>query len=144
MVEVARSNVKPPTVHKSGVAVDGLKIQGAAIVTADPKATEVKLPLVLETVTADHTLTSLAVAKEVVSYAAVPAKAISPVMRTAWACWLNSAQLMKPVASAAKIILFFICTRKVASFLPKRDISSCLIRALIHNYHIVSSLRWQK
>ena len=83
MVEVARSNVKPPTVHKSGVAVDGLKIQGAAIVTADPKATEVKLPLTLETVTADHTLTSLAVAKEVVSYAAVPAKAMSPVMRTA-------------------------------------------------------------
>ena len=34
--DVERSNLNPPTLHKLGVAVDGLKIQGAAMVTFVP------------------------------------------------------------------------------------------------------------
>ncbi|MGC2353371.1 MAG: hypothetical protein WA496_08245 [Candidatus Udaeobacter sp.] len=41
MVDVVRSNVNPPTLHRPGRPVEGLNIQGAAIVTCAPTFTYV-------------------------------------------------------------------------------------------------------
>lgn len=40
-----RSNLNPPTLHRLGVFVEGLKIHGAAIVTFVPGEMEEKSPL---------------------------------------------------------------------------------------------------
>ena len=44
MVEELKSNLKPPTLHKLGVLVDGLKIHEADIVTFVPAAMLEKSP----------------------------------------------------------------------------------------------------
>ena len=85
--------MKPPTLQRAGVAVDGLNIYGVAIVAWVPAAIPEKLP-VLPAVTllnpalpntSRQVFTLVAVAKEVVSNATEPAKLMNPVIGIAWA-----------------------------------------------------------
>ena len=48
-VEERRLKVKPPTLQRAGVGVDGLKIQGCAIVACVPGAIPAKSPVLLVT-----------------------------------------------------------------------------------------------
>src|SRR6267143_5515284 len=82
-VDESRSNVKPATLHRPGVAIDGLNVQGdivTGVFTGIPEKTPV-LPASTWGLTQETTL--VAVAKEVVSNCAEPAKLSSPVMLTA-------------------------------------------------------------
>lgn len=73
-----RSNLNPPTLHRFGVLVEGLKIQGAAIVTVVPGEMLEKSPESCSTNELFQRLTLVAVANEVVSKVTVPAKSMLP------------------------------------------------------------------
>ena len=75
-----RSNLKPSTLHRLGVFVDGLKIHGAAIVTFVPGAMEEKSPESWRTNELFHVFTRVALASEVESKVTVPPKSILPVI----------------------------------------------------------------
>lgn len=62
-MELSRSNVKPPTLHKPGVGVDGLKIHVSAMVAEVPDGMFLKLPKEAVTLELFHSVTSVAVAK---------------------------------------------------------------------------------
>ena len=137
MVDERRSKVKPPTLHRPGVAVDGLNIQGCAMVACVPAGIPAKSP-VLPDVTlvkpalpfaSNQVFTLVAVAREWVSNWTAPAKLMFPCMFVAGvfnpptillalAFWLNSAQLTNPIASIAKIVFvrFFIGFFLVVTF----------------------------
>lgn len=74
-----RSKVKPPTLHKPGVGVDGLNVHGN-ILACVPGAIPAKLPVALVTLlkpalwnTSNQVTTLVAVAKELVSNCTSPA-----------------------------------------------------------------------
>ena len=83
MTEPLRSNVNPPTLHRPGVGVEGLKIHGVAIVTGVPAAMAPKSPELCRTNETFQRLTLVAVAREVVSKVATPPKSMLPVIRAA-------------------------------------------------------------
>jgi hypothetical protein len=85
--------VKPPTLYRPGVGVDGLNIQGCAMVACvpagipakspvPPGATELKPGLLF---TSNQVTTLVAVAKELVSNWTEPAKLMFPCMAVALA-----------------------------------------------------------
>ena len=73
-----RSNLKPPTLHKFGVLVEGLKIHGAAIATVVPAAMLEKSPESWSTNELFQMFTLVAVASDVVSKVTVPPKSMLP------------------------------------------------------------------
>jgi hypothetical protein len=79
IVDERRSKVKPPTVLRSGVGVDGLNIQGAAIVTGVFTGIPAKSPVLRASTCELIQLTTLfAVNKEFVSNVDEPAKLMFP------------------------------------------------------------------
>lgn len=84
--DVERSNLKPPTLHKLGVAVEGLKIQGAPMVTLVPGLMLEKSPESWSTKELFQTFTLVADDNEVVlapvlsPNVTVPPKSILPVI----------------------------------------------------------------
>jgi len=111
-VEERRLKVKPPTLQRAGVGVDGLNIYGVPIFAWVPAGIAPKAP-VLPAVTllnpalpntSNQVSTLVAVAKEVVSNLTEPANWMNPVIGVAWA-----AVTSPPVSTSAAInFLIFI------------------------------------
>ncbi len=82
-----RSKVKPPTCHSGIVGVDGLKIQGAVMVTLLNMGMLLKLPESLVTMERFHVDTCVAKLRLVLSKVTMPPNVMSPVMGVASAFW---------------------------------------------------------
>jgi len=132
ILDDVRSKVKPPTLHRAGCDPE-LKVQGAVIVTAVPKAMPLKLPLELVTNEVFQVLTCVAAARDVESSVTTPPKVMSPVtgapsggigeMGMACACWQKRPQLNRPIASTVRIVLlrffmglFFVSLSRIGTF----------------------------
>src|SRR6266480_5853397 len=132
MVDERRSKVKPPTLHRPGVAVDGLNIQGCAMVACVPAGMLAKSPVPPDVTllkpalpcASNQVFILVAVSRECVSNWTAPAKLmfpcmfaagvfipvfIPPTILQALAFWLNSAQLITPAKTARSVFdIFFI------------------------------------
>jgi hypothetical protein len=119
-VDDVRSKVKPPTCHKGMVAVDGLKIQGAVMLTLVSTGMLLKLPESLVTKELFHVDTCVAALRLVLSNVTTPPKVMSPVMGVACACWQKRPQLSRPTATTVRIVLlrFFIIIALVVLVYP--------------------------
>ena len=78
MTAELRLKVKPPTLQRLGVPVDGLKIQGAAMVTLVNGAMEEKLPESWVTKELFQVLTRITFASDIESNVITPLKSIVP------------------------------------------------------------------
>jgi hypothetical protein len=109
-VDDVRSKVKPPTCHNGIVGVDGLKIQGAVMVTLLNMGMLLKLPESLVTMERFHVDTCVAKLRLVLSNVTTPPNVMSPVMGVACACWQKRPPLSRPTATTVRIVLlrFFI------------------------------------
>jgi hypothetical protein len=105
-VDDVRSKVKPPTCHKGIVAVDGLKIQGAVMLTLLNMGMLLKLPESLVTMERSQADTCVAKLRLVLSNVTTPPKVMSPVMGVACACWQKRPQLSRPTATTVRTVLF--------------------------------------
>lgn len=98
-----RSKVKPATLQRPDVGVDGLNVQGALKVTAVFRGIAAKSPVPpASTWALIQELTVVAVNKESVSNFTEPPKLMFPFIGVAWVCWLNRPQLRTPVVKIAR------------------------------------------
>ena len=94
-VDVCRSKVKPPTLHRAGVLVDGLKMYGEAMTTEVPTAMLLKSPVFPPpAVTSVNAVTVVALPNDFLSKVAVPLMFSRPLI------WLACA-LPNPTRQAA-------------------------------------------
>lgn len=107
ITEDVRSNVKPPTFHRLGVFVDGLKIQGAAIAAVVPGVILEKSPESCKTKELFQTFTLVAVPSDSVSKVTTPAKSMLPVMGAALSAGAKEANANK-IDIVMIVIRFFM------------------------------------
>lgn len=111
ITQEVRSNLKPPTLHRLGVLVDGLKIHGAAIVTFVPAAMLEKSPESWSTNELFQRLTLVANVSDVVfapllsPNVTTPPKSMLPWMGAALSIGAKIASRIENVATAIVFML---------------------------------------